>query len=97
MRENLKSRRKSLNLTQTKMAERIGTTTKHISDIETGRCGCSFEIAIKISKILLYDLDHNEFMMTAYDGINRLGIEKVKQLAKTFNVEFFDYDNLFGE
>lgn len=77
------------------MAEKIGTTIKHISDIETGRCGCSFEVASKISFILNYDLDPNEIMSKAYDGIHRLSIDKVKQLASNFNI-CFDQQNLFG-
>lgn len=96
MREELKRKRKAKGITQSQMAQEIGTTIKHISDIETGRCGCSFEVAYKISSILLYDLDPSGVMLTVYDGVNRLPIDKVKQIAKKFNVEF-DHKNLFGE
>jgi transcriptional regulator with XRE-family HTH domain len=96
VRDQLKQKRKAKGITQSQMAKNIGTTIKHISDIETGRCGCSFEVAQKISSILLYDLDPSGIMLTAYDGVNRLSIDKVKQLAKKFNVEF-DNKNLFGE
>ena len=95
MRDQLKQKRKKMGITQSEMAEKIGTTIKHISDIETGRCGCSFEVAYKISSMLLYDLDPNNTMLNAYDGINRLSIDKVIQLAKKFNVSF-DHKNLFG-
>ena len=95
MRYQLKQKRKKMDITQSEMAEKIGTTIKHISDIETGRCGCSFEVAYKISSILLYDLDPNNTMLNAYDGINRLSIDKVKQLASNFNI-CFDQQNLFG-
>ena len=95
MRYQLKQKRKKMDITQSEMAEKIGTTIKHISDIETGRCGCSFEVAYKISSILLYDLDPNNTMLNAYDGINRLSIEKVIQLASKFNI-CFDQQNLFG-
>jgi DNA-binding XRE family transcriptional regulator len=96
VRDQLKQKRKAKGITQSQMAKNIGTTLKHISDIETGRCGCSLEVAYKISSILLYDLDPSGIMLTAYEGVNRLPIDKVKQLAKKFNVEF-DNKNLFGE
>lgn len=96
MRMQLKKLRKQKGYTQSDLALLIGTTTKHVSDLETGRCGCSFEIAYKISKHLNYDIDPTNLMLCVYDGINRLAIDKVKQIASTFNVRF-DESNLFGE
>lgn len=66
-RESFKKNRVKKSLTQKKLAELSGVTETTIRNIESRRVNPSFELAIKLSKILcadfelLWDIDFHQF------------------------------------
>lgn len=50
--------RRQHNLTQAQLAEEIGTSSKHISEIERGVTGISIDIQIQLSEKLRCSLDY---------------------------------------
>lgn len=53
----ISSRRKSLNLTQEKLADMVGRSPGLIGQIERGETNPSFETLCRLKDILLFDLD----------------------------------------
>lgn len=53
----IKKRRKQLTLTQENLAEQLGISVKHLSEVERGIAGLSIENLIKLSNILKLSLD----------------------------------------
>lgn len=53
----IKEQRLSRNLTQQDVAEEIGISRNHLSDIENGRYNPSFKNAIKLAEFLEIDLN----------------------------------------
>jgi transcriptional regulator with XRE-family HTH domain len=51
------SRRKSLNLTQEKLAEKIGRSTALVGQIERGCTKPSFETLRRLKEVLMFDID----------------------------------------
>lgn len=58
MGRRIKLRRKHIKLTQEEMAERLGISVKHFSEVERGITGLSIENLIKVSDILGLSLDN---------------------------------------
>lgn len=56
--QNIKIKRQELDLCQFELAERVGVTQTHISDIERGKRNPSVELLIKIAKALKYDVNY---------------------------------------
>ena len=54
----IKSCRKELKITQEEMAETLGISVKHFSEVERGLTGLSVENLIKLSTILGQSLDY---------------------------------------
>lgn len=55
LKQNIRSYRKSLGLTQQGLAERISVSTSHVADIEIGRKKPSLDLLIKIASALNVD------------------------------------------
>ncbi|WP_368905922.1 helix-turn-helix domain-containing protein [Staphylococcus haemolyticus] len=56
----IKNKRKEYNLTQNKLAIKVGVSRSYISDIENGRLIPSGKIILKINQILPIFLDIND-------------------------------------
>ncbi len=93
MLKRLQERRKQL-MTQAELAARLGVQVVTISRIETAWCGVSFDLAIRISNEIGYDIDPTGVVSEAFKDIMDSSLSAVIHAAKTFNVAF-DPDNLF--
>ncbi len=58
MGERLKKHRKELHFTQEEIAEKLGISVKHYSEVERGLTGLSIENLIKLSTILGISIDY---------------------------------------
>lgn len=58
MGQRIKRQRKLLKLTQENLAEKLGISVKHFSEVERGLTGLSIENIIKLSSILGLSLDY---------------------------------------
>ena len=56
--KRIQQRRRSLGLSQEKLAEQMDRATKYCSDIERGYCGMSLETMLLFSKYLNMSLDY---------------------------------------
>lgn len=94
MRKNLVNRRKQQGYTQEALADQVGCAKMHISNIENGKSGASFKMAIDLCNAINYQIDPTGKLQTAFDGVMMLPVTQVIQMAKSFNVPF-DTENLF--
>lgn len=58
MGQRIKAKRKSMNLTQENVSEKIGISVKHFSEVERGIAGLSIENLIKLSDLLSTSIDY---------------------------------------
>ena len=58
MGKRMKEKRKSLNLTQEQMAEKLNISIKHYGGVERGVAGLSIENLIEVSDILGINIDY---------------------------------------
>lgn len=58
MGKRIRIKRKSMKITQEKLAEKVDVVPSYISEIERGTSICSLEVLVRIAKILELNLDN---------------------------------------
>ncbi len=95
--ERIKSAREKKGLTQEQLAEMLGLTSKHISEIERGVSGLSLPALMKMNQYLgtsadyiLYGKVAEEDSNPVYHKLKRLSPEQILVVEKMIDI-FVDY------
>ena len=85
--QNIKQLRLRRRMSQEQLAERLGTTGKHVSEAERGATGLSFDLLARLGEVL--DIAPFEFLRPAFDERGAPGfaltpedVEKIDDVIK---------------
>ncbi len=75
--EKIKKQRKTLDLTQDELAEKIGKSTKFCADVERGTTGMSIDTMLGFCSVLKLSPDMLFYNNPEHDGKDLKGIEEL--------------------
>ena len=70
-------RRRTVNLTQEKLAEKVGISPGHVQNIERGLGKCSTEVLVKLGRAL--DVNPDYLISGAYKYVEESRLEQIKE------------------
>lgn len=77
--------RRSINMTQQELAEKVGISVTFLSEIENGRKSMSVDTLIKLSKVLQVSLDTIVFGKDAEDDMQKDVVSMMSTLPLEYN------------
>ena len=93
MGHRIKYQRKLLKFTQEEMAEQLGISVKHFSEVERGLTGLSIENLVKLSRILGMSLDYmikgegeNEKWESSVEFLEQVPEDKIKLIKELIKI-----------
>lgn len=79
--QNIKIKRQELDLCQFELAERVGVTQTHISDIERGKRNPSVELLIKIAKAFKCDVNYLTEEVSAWENKQMISLLQISFMS----------------